>query len=62
MDPMLLLTELTSLIMAIVRRHFVQTGEILTDEQAFEMLRADLGEGKGKILAFFIEKGWTPPE
>lgn len=49
-------------LMIIVRRHFAQTGEILTDDQAKAMLLAELQAGQSAIALWFAEKGLPLPE
>lgn len=49
-------------LMEIVRRHFAQTGEILTDAQAHAMLQAELQDGQSTIALWFASKGLPLPE
>lgn len=56
------LAELFAGLLAIVRRHFSETGEILTDEQAKEMLQSELRSGQSDIAQWFIAKGLPVPK
>lgn len=49
-------------LLAIVRRHFAETGEILTNEQAHQMLADELRAGQSDIAQFFIAKGLPIPK
>lgn len=49
-------------LMTIVTRHFQQTGEILTNERAHELLLAELDNGDSELAQEFARHGWELPK
>jgi hypothetical protein len=62
MMDLLLILKIVDTALAIQRRHFALTGELLDDARVEELLRRELLDGTSAIMKWFQAKGLPVPE